>query len=152
MKDAEKVALEAIYNRDGRLKPEVIVSEAADPAHPLHSRFSWDDSEAAKKHRLNEARQLIRLAVVIIPALSNGAVRQYVSLSSLRRDPEGSYLATVDILSDEAKYAQAFADAVTALGNLKKRYAHIRELAPLWGELSRILADADAGRKRVDAA
>jgi hypothetical protein len=44
----------------GALTPQAILRAASDPAHPLHTRFTWDDDEAARKYRLAEARALIR--------------------------------------------------------------------------------------------
>lgn len=58
--------LETIYDRYGRLTPELVVAEAAIPNHPLHGYFTWDDSEAARKWRIAEARELIRTVRVQI--------------------------------------------------------------------------------------
>lgn len=52
--------LEAIENERGQLAPEDVVVKASDPKHPLHDYFEWDDSEAAKQYRLDQARTLIR--------------------------------------------------------------------------------------------
>lgn len=50
----------------GQLRPEDIVQEAADPNHPLHPAFTWDDSVAGHKHRLWEARMLVRSVVIVV--------------------------------------------------------------------------------------
>jgi len=136
MKQEAQEKLKEIYNRDGALHPPTLVEEAEAKDSPLHDYFEWDDGEAAHQHRLNQARQLIRLAVTIIPAVSNGPVRTYVSLSSLRRTDTGSYLATVDILSDAEKRAQALADAIRQLVKLQSRYAHLPELSPVWASVA----------------
>ena len=52
--------LQAIYDEHKRLTPSIVVTVAADPAHPLHERFVWDDSEAARRYRLVQASGLIR--------------------------------------------------------------------------------------------
>lgn len=44
----------------GRLTPEAVVEDAKDEKSPLHRHFEWDDSEAARKYRLGQARDLIR--------------------------------------------------------------------------------------------
>lgn len=51
----------AIRSEHGRLTPEAVVQAASAEDHPLHDRFEWDDTTAAHKYRLNQARQLIRV-------------------------------------------------------------------------------------------
>lgn len=144
MKHEAQKALEALYERDGALSPGAVV-EAAEPENsPLHQYFDWDDDTAAAKHRLDQARQLIRVAVKVIPQISNAPVRQFVSLSSLRKTGTGSYLATVDVLSDEARYELARADAIKALQSLERRFRYIRELGPVWDEVARLTAELEA--------
>lgn len=58
--------LQAIYDEHQRLTPSIVVSVAADPTHPLHERFVWDDSEAARRYRLVQASGLIRSVSVIV--------------------------------------------------------------------------------------
>ena len=52
--------LRLLEGENGRLDPVVVVDAARDPASPLHAYFEWDDTEAARQHRLGQARQLIR--------------------------------------------------------------------------------------------
>lgn len=141
MNAAQKEELERIYLRDVALDPKVVLGEAKKKASPLHECFEWDDGKAAHEHRLHQARQLIRVAVTIIPAINSGAVRQYVSISTLRRTDTGSYLATVDVMNDAERYKQMLADALTTLRGLERRYAHIRELSPIWSALADMTAD-----------
>jgi hypothetical protein len=56
-------------NAGGVLRPEDVVSFAADPDTELHSRFEWDDTEAAQQYRLWQARQLIRVTVTVLPPI-----------------------------------------------------------------------------------
>lgn len=50
----------------GVLKAEDVVAFARDPLSALHACFDWEDSEAAEKWRLSQARAVIRLHVVIL--------------------------------------------------------------------------------------
>lgn len=81
-------ALIALYESNGSLPPETVVEEAADPASPLHDCFEWDNSAAAHKHRLWQARMLCRsIRIAIEPDKSeplfvsvhveDGAARAY---------------------------------------------------------------------------
>ncbi len=94
----------AALERGGRLTAEQVVEDARDPDSPLHGYFTWDDTEAANAHRLNEARALIRSVKVVVtyenqkvstpryvrdtaqPAASQG----YVSAEQIRLEPENA--------------------------------------------------------------
>lgn len=56
------------YQAGGKLTPRVVVEAARDPEHPLHNRFEWDNTVAAEKYRLGQARDLIRMAVEFVDA------------------------------------------------------------------------------------
>lgn len=60
MEQAEIDAAKALADKDGRITPEAVVGAARDPAHPLHPRFEWDDSVAAERFRIAQARAIIR--------------------------------------------------------------------------------------------
>lgn len=132
--------LSALYERDKRLDPHKVVDAARPKTSPLHRFFDWNNTKAAEAWRIHQARQLIRVAVTMIPAVSNGTVREFVSVSNLRRSGGGSYLATVDVLSDEQRHDQALADAVGTLMRLEERFRYLAELQPVWDALAEALA------------
>lgn len=88
----------SLYERDGRLTPESVVEEATDPANPLHGSFTWDDSEAARKHRLNEARSLIRSVRIYIHTAPEQTrrVRAFTHVA-----PKQSYVPTERALGED---------------------------------------------------
>ena len=65
MTNEQKAVLDGLAKR-GQLTPDAVVEEAALPDSPLHSMFTWDDSLAAKRWRLEEARGIITSVTVII--------------------------------------------------------------------------------------
>ena len=129
--------LVTIYQQHGALNPETVVDVARDKKNPLHNHFDWKDSEAAHKYRLQQARNLIRVAVTVIPELSNEPVKQFVSIKALRGTDKGSYIATADIISDDAKYAMALQDALRDLERVKYRFNYISELQPVWDAIDK---------------
>lgn len=67
MLDVERQALQALSDANGGiLTPDAVVRSARPRNSPLHDRFTWDDKLAGAAHRLNEARQLIRMVTVEI--------------------------------------------------------------------------------------
>lgn len=114
----------------GLLMPAQVVEFAKNPETALHARFTWEDTEAAQRWRLHEAREVIRVHVTVIGE-SAEPVRAYVSLSTDRRDG-GGYRAVVDILESPEQHAQMVADALNELRAFKRKYDHLTALRPLW--------------------
>jgi len=53
--------LREIYeDNGGELTAPILVETAKEVTHPLHPFFEWDDKLAGNKHRLSQARALIR--------------------------------------------------------------------------------------------
>lgn len=122
--------LERIRQKDleGKLRPKAVVDTARDPAHPLHKQFEWDDSVAAEKHRLDQARNLIRVAVTVLEVENKTVkVRAYQSLSTDR--DKGGYRRTVDVMSDDQLRSILLADALAELRSFQARYSRLNELA-----------------------
>lgn len=136
--------LEAIYDRDGALSPSAIVEAARPKNSPLHQYFTWNSEKAADAYRLDQARALIRVAVKVLPQISNQPVRQYVSLSDLRKTGGGSYLATIDVMADDERRGVALNDAIRTLQALQRRFRYLPELEPIWDALATLTSEAEA--------
>jgi hypothetical protein len=134
-------------NNGGRLKAESVVEAARDPESPLHSRFTWDDSEAAEQWRLQEAQRLIRVVVEYLPTdKTETPVRVFVSLKKDRADGSG-YRRTVDVMSDDEMRAQLLADAVTDMDAFKERYRRVQELTEVFAAMDRVTTEQRGQRK-----
>jgi hypothetical protein len=94
----------------GPITASRIVEEAEDPEHPLHSRFEWDDTEAARQYRLIQARNLIVSirykpdgashsiqALIHVPSPTGGE-GEYVLASIIARQPERWERARAEVL------------------------------------------------------
>ena len=114
----------------GILQPESVVDEARDKKSPLHSRFTWDDTEAAEQYRLWQARQLIRVVVHMIPG-KNGNVssRVFVSLKTDRAEDGGGYRTMAVVLSDSEMREQLLAEAIAEMEYFREKYSRLKELA-----------------------
>lgn len=128
--------LRSIENRAGRLTPEQVVNAASDESSALHACFTWDDSEAAAKWRLDEAREIIR-SVRIETVIEERTIRSvgyvhdpkqdqnvagYISMMKVRK-PDAvevmrSELKAIAALFERAiGIAQAKADAVPGVAD-----------------------------------
>lgn len=123
----------------GLLQPQVVVNEAQNPESPLHPYFDWDDSEAACKWRLEQARRLIRVAVTIIHPDQTEPIRTYVSLLDDRMTRAG-YRSTVEVLNDKERRDAMLQQALRELAAFRKKYAVLSELAEVFAAADAVLA------------
>jgi hypothetical protein len=105
---------------EGVLKPEHVVNAAQEETHPLHTVFTWDDTEAARLHRLNEARRVISTVRVVTPANSQ-PVKAFVSVRTPNKGR--GYIPLLDALSDEEIKVRVILEIKVAIESLERKYA-----------------------------
>lgn len=113
---------------DGVLLPEIIVAAARSKKSPLHDYFTWDDSKAAREHRLQQARQL--LSVVVEYVGSEGHGREQRVFVSLRKDRagEGGYRPLVNVLESPQLRDALLRDVLQEMAFFRQKYAELKEL------------------------
>lgn len=113
----------------GELQPRAIVEAARSGDSPLHRQFDWDDTDAAEKWRLHQARQLIRVIVSYEPVGNGKSVpcRVFVSLTPDR--DVGGYRLTATVLADPDQRRQLLADARADMKRFTAKYQALAELA-----------------------
>ena len=111
----------------GRLLPRVVVDEARNEASPLHNSFEWNDSIAGEQWRIEQARRLIQVSVIVLDG-HNEPVRAFVSLTTDRKDG-GGYLLVQNVLSNKKRREQMLRDAAAELEFFTAKFNTIQELA-----------------------
>lgn len=116
----------------GELHPADVVAAARPKNSILHSRFEWDDTEAAQRYRLWQARQLISITVEYTgtedrPMLS----RVFVSLKSDRTE-DGGYRSVQAVMSDPGSRAELLQDALEDMRRFQKKFKQLEELASVF--------------------
>lgn len=119
---------------DGVLKAEAVVEAARPPDSPLHGSFTWDNSEAAERWRLHQARNLIRVSVeyLNVPDSEPVKVSSFVSLTPDREQEGGGYRLMVNVMSRKDTRAQLLEDALAELKSFEDKYAGLKELAEIF--------------------
>ncbi len=117
-------------SHDGILRAEDVVEYATNPRSLLHDRFVWDDSEAAKQYRLEQARQLIRVSVVMLPGASE-PVRAFISLKSDREESGGGYRSLPEVVNNGQLREQMLADARADAEVFRRKYDKLQEIQPI---------------------
>lgn len=125
-------------DRGGRLTPDDVVISARPRRSPLHDAFEWDDSVAAKAHRLNQARYLLRSVEVVIRSDGySGPRRQsraFVVVSG-NGDGDRSYTSVEVAMSSKPLRQQVLAQAWKELEEWRKRYEDYEELAHIFAAI-----------------
>lgn len=126
---------------NGILYPDKIVEYAQNPETKLHSKFEWDDTEAANAYRILQAQQIIRVVVTVIPNTAN-ETRMYVSLSSDRVN-NGAYRYITDVLSDELSKSQLISDVLSELRAFQRKFAILQNVSDHFAQGLQALNDME---------
>ena len=118
-----------IYKTNGSLTPAAVVDVARDPAHPLHGRVEWDDTVAAEKYRLDQARQLIR--VVKVTETRGDTLLRTREFVSVHREDGPSYVPIEEVKADEFTSKLVLQQAAREWRQMLARYQHLAEFLEL---------------------
>lgn len=134
--------LTRIYLRDGQLTDEAVLADATDESSALHSHFTWDDTEAAHKRRLDEARALIRRCKirVEVPEDRTVNVRAFLHVPAVG-DVEATYAPIGKVMANLAHRELVLKQALRDIAVLERKY---RDLI----DFDVVLDAAVAARKR----
>lgn len=132
-------ALKEIAKRDGGLlRPQAVVDAARPEDSPLHGAFCWDDTEAARLYRLDQAQRLIRRFTIEIESDGEQVdVPVFINVSSDRTGAkdENPYRLTEDVVKCEDLLAVAEKDALEQLRGIRNRYQNIKRLGDVWASI-----------------
>ena len=138
-----------LQDRKGRITPQAVVDEASDPKHPLHKLFEWDDSAAARKYRLDQARELIRSVEVVIHTESHE-----IEVVAYVRDPKAQardqgYVATMTARSNPASAKAIMLCELQRIEDLALRASGLSEAFGLESDFARLLNDVRSMMARL---
>ena len=133
VRDQEAAAREllALYEEHGELRAELVLERARDPASALHEAFEWDDSEAAHRWRLDQARALIRSVRVAAEDKPREEREVFVHVSE-----KHGYHTMETVIRRPDFYALAFGEASQRLRSAEEAVERLRTAALETGEHS----------------
>lgn len=135
--------LTQIEQRDGCILPKKIIEEAKPKTSPLHKYLTWDDSIAAEKQRLHEARMIIRSVIIVqVEDVADDVrtVRAFVNVRSTEKETRfkgKGYISTVEAMSDVGYRAQILQDALNDANAFKARYEAYKELSDIFAGIKK---------------
>lgn len=122
--DAQKVADEIMAMGD-EVSPAQILDKARDAGTELHKCFDWDDTSAAEKYRLCQARQIVHHLVV--KTVSDEHEKPSVRLFH-KSENTGGYKPITLVVRDQTEYEKLLERAMTELRAFKAKYHSLSEL------------------------
>ncbi len=127
-----------IYESNGDvLRTEDVVEYARNPETELHRHFTWDDTEAARNWRLQEARTVIQVNVLMSESTQK-TVRAFVSLVPDRTIPGGGYRRIEHVMADPVRRQQLLKQALREAQAWRERYTALQELAPIFEAMDEV--------------
>lgn len=107
---------------DTQITPQEILEKARDKKSELHKCFEWDDTKAAEKYRLIQARSIL-LNLVITTKPESEPIRVYQITSE-----KNVYQPTKLFLKNPTEYQELLNRALGELHSIQKRYSQLAEL------------------------
>jgi hypothetical protein len=122
-------ALEQIaFEHGGRLEPDDVVRKARERGDPLHPYFDWNDKTAAHQHRLDQARELIRIVRMVDPDDDKPPRRAFLSVS----DAKGtSYRTATEVMGSRDLQLAVLRAAERDLRAFETRYRELLDICDL---------------------
>lgn len=138
-----KWSMEGIFKADAQkcyeeigdkgITPEEVLEKAMDENSELHKCFEWNDTVAAHKYRLLQARSVIRMLVKVTEDKDEPPTR-VLHISS----ETGVYQPTVYFQRNEDEYKILLNKAYAELQSFKQRYKSLSELEPVMEAIDNI--------------
>lgn len=129
--------LETLRKPDGKLKTVSVVDDARSASSPLHPFFTWDDTKAARAHRLWEAQQLISSVKLVYRTSETDPTEHTVSAFANVRDEDQHYVTTVSLMNDATRRALVLRQELEALEAWRRRNAEFEEFFELFPAIDR---------------
>jgi len=117
-KDAQKIGeeLENIKAKKN-LTPNNVVEKAKNKKSILHKYFEWDNSEAAEKYRLQQAKNIINHVVEVI-VIKGNVIEERAYFNVIAKNNERSYVSLTEVIKVPSYKKQLLGEMQTTLENL----------------------------------
>ena len=125
---------EEITSIGDEVTPEQVVEKGMDPNTELSKCFTKDDSEAAYKWRIEEARHIMRQLIVITVPDKDDEEKEPVQFRVLMKNDNArgsGYKQTIVMVRDEDEYQKLLDQAYEELRRFKRKYSMLSELSEI---------------------
>lgn len=133
--------LTSLAGPDRIVYPGQVVDAARDPKSILHPLFTWDDTEAAEKYRLVQARTLIGSFRITVPE-RNIRVQAFTSLRA-DKPHGGGYRFIGDVMRNPGLKEQLIDQALKEVEGVQKKYQNLEELGTIWDAVETVRGEVE---------
>lgn len=138
---------------DGLIDPIKVVDYARNPDTSLHKKFQWDDTLAAEQYRIDQARHIIRMELVVVHQDIRGkayilsdvteekgkTVRAFVSLEDDRQSEDArGYRSVMEVLSHEDLRVKLLEQAKNDMNIFRRKYSVLTELVRVFEAMDEV--------------
>jgi hypothetical protein len=127
---------------DQRVDASLVVEAAASPMSPLHPEFEWDDTSAAREHRLLQARNLMNAVQVTFETPKNGTITTSFACTLEKPGTGGrkrDYAPMAWAMAQPDTRAEVLRQALRELASFKHKYMNLSELAQVIAVIDKTL-------------
>jgi hypothetical protein len=143
---------EICRNNGGLLTADAVLADAKSPKSPLHGEFIWNDREAAHKHRLEVARNLIASVRVVIET-SERSIRAVAYVRDPRsKTRDQGYVETVRVRQDGDYAREVLIEEFSRAASVLRRAYELADALELRQETEKIIARVDTVLNRLKSA
>ena len=129
--DANK-CYEEIQQIGDEVKPDQVLDKARNENSELHKCFDWNDSSAAEKYRLFQAKQIINHLIVVHHDDENESEPvQFRVMLKNERSRDSGYKQTIVMVKDDDEYRKLLEQAYIELRSFKQKYSCLSELSDI---------------------
>jgi len=146
--DAE---LARIAGETGKLTPDDVLAAAQDEASPPHELFEWDDTEAARLWRIEQARAVIRSVRVEIKTETKTVSTVFYVRDPSRESKSQGYVSLPKLRTDDELMREALAGEFGRAAANLNRAKSLAEALKLLAEVEEIASVAERVERLKDA-
>ncbi len=123
--------------QNGIITPADLVEDAKKKSSPLHECFEWDDTTAAKAHRVSQAAHLLRCIEVTVEREDETSfvVRAFHHVST---EKQQGYVTVESALKDPELWNCILMQAVAEIKAFQQKYKAVKEFGSLFGEIDKL--------------
>lgn len=135
--------LETIDREEGGLTAQKLLDKSRPEDALLHDTFEWDDTEAAEKYRLGQARFFIGNVITVeVKGEQVAPTRAFVSVSDAAHSEVGVFRPIIKALTNEDHRKVVLKNAMRDMQSFKEKYENLSELANVISAMNEVLEGA----------
>ena len=135
--------LEKLSKEEGGLTARALLEKSRPEEALLHECFEWDDTEAAERYRLGQARYFISNVVTVeLKGKPIEPTRAFMQVTQREHSEVGIFKPVHVALSDSVSREIVLGNAMREMKSFISKYANLEELAKVIEAMDEVLKDA----------